>query len=180
MGERFWGGYSERQRVRSEFVVRRPAGMSSLDAMAIGTAGLTAMLCVAAIEDAGVTPADGPVIVTGAAGGVGSMSVALLARLGFEVAAVTGRPETQSYLGELGASRFLTREEMNEPARPMETETWAAAVDTVGSAILAKVHQPDEVPRRGHRLRTRRRCRSADDRAAVHPARRAPDRGRRR
>jgi acrylyl-CoA reductase (NADPH) len=139
MGERFWGGYSERQRVSSEFVVRRPDGMTSLDAMAIGTAGLTAMLCVAAIEDAGVTPGDGPVIVTGAAGGVGSLSVALLARLGFEVAAVTGRPETQDYLGELGATRFLTRDEMNEPARPMETETWAAAVDTVGSAILAKV-----------------------------------------
>ena len=104
MGERFWGGYAERQRVDSEFLVHRPAGMSSLDAMAIGTAGLTAMLCVAAIEDAGVTPADGPVIVTGAAGGVGSMSVALLARLGFEVAAVTGRPETQDYLGELGAT----------------------------------------------------------------------------
>ena len=139
MGERFWGGYSERQRVDSDVVVRRPDGMSSLDAMAIGTAGLTAMLCVSAIEDAGVTPADGPVIVTGAAGGVGSLSVALLARLGFEVVAVTGRPETQSYLGELGASRFLTREEMSEPSRPMETETWAAAVDTVGSAILAKV-----------------------------------------
>jgi acrylyl-CoA reductase (NADPH) len=139
MGERFWGGYTERQRVKSEFLVARPDGMSSLDAMAIGTAGLTAMLCVAAIEDAGVTPADGPVIVTGAAGGVGSVSVALLARLGFEVAAVTGRPETHDYLGELGATRFLTREEMNEPARPMESETWAAAVDTVGSAILAKV-----------------------------------------
>jgi acrylyl-CoA reductase (NADPH) len=139
MGERFWGGYSERQRVSSEFLVRRPTGMSSLDAMAIGTAGLTAMLCVAAIQDAGVTPADGPVIVTGAAGGVGSLSVALLSRLGFEVAAVTGRPETQDYLGELGATKFLTRDEMNEPARPMETETWAAAVDTVGSAILAKI-----------------------------------------
>jgi acrylyl-CoA reductase (NADPH) len=139
MGERFWGGYSERQRVQSEFLVHRPAGMSSLDAMAIGTAGLTAMLCVAAIEDAGVTPADGPVIVTGAAGGVGSLSVAMLARLGVEVAAVTGRPETHDYLGELGATRFLTREEMNEPARPMESETWAAAVDAVGSAILAKV-----------------------------------------
>jgi acrylyl-CoA reductase (NADPH) len=139
MGERFWGGYSERQRVNSEFLVSRPAGMSSLDAMAIGTAGLTAMLCVAAIQDAGVTPDDGPVIVTGAAGGVGSMSVALLARLGFEVAAVTGRPETQEYLGELGATTFLTREAMNEPSRPLESETWAAAVDTVGSAILAKV-----------------------------------------
>ncbi len=139
MGERFWGGYTERQRVSSEYLVRRPDGLSSLDAMAIGTAGLTAMLCVSEIEAAGVTPSDGPVVVTGAAGGVGSLSVTLLAALGFEVAAVTGRPETHEYLGELGATRFLTRGEMNEPARPMESETWAAAVDTVGSAILAKV-----------------------------------------
>ena len=139
MGETMWGGYSQRQRVHAEHLVHRPEGMSSLDAMTIGTAGLTAMLCVAEIEDAGITPADGPVVVTGAAGGVGSMSVALLARLGFEVAAVTGRASTHEYLGELGATRFLTREEMNEPARPLESETWAAAVDTVGSAILAKV-----------------------------------------
>lgn len=139
MGETMWGGYAQRQRVHAEHLVHRPEGMSSLDAMTIGTAGLTAMLCVAEIEDAGITPDDGPIVVTGAAGGVGSMSVALLARLGFEVAAVTGRASTHDYLGELGASRFLTREEMNEPARPLESETWAAAVDTVGSAILAKV-----------------------------------------
>jgi acrylyl-CoA reductase (NADPH) len=139
VGERYWGGYSERQRVRSEFLVHRPPGMSSLDAMAIGTAGLTAMFCISAIEDAGVTPGDGPVVVTGAAGGVGSMSVALLAALGYEVTAVTGRPETQEYLAELGATAFVTREQMNEPARPLESETWAAGVDTVGSTILAKV-----------------------------------------
>ncbi len=139
VGERFWGGYTQRQRVRSEWLVRRPEAMSSLTAMSIGTAGLTAMLCIMAIEDAHVTPTDGPVIVTGAAGGVGSVAVALLAALGFEVTAVTGRPETQEYLAGLGASAFLTREEMTEPARPLETEQWAAAVDAVGSTMLAKL-----------------------------------------
>jgi acrylyl-CoA reductase (NADPH) len=139
VGERYWGGYSQRQRVRSEWLVKRPDGMSALTAMSIGTAGLTAMLCVMAIEDAHVLPAEGPVLVTGAAGGVGSVTVALLAELGFDVTAVTGRPETQDYLAGLGASSFLTREEMTEPARPLESETWAAAVDTVGSKMLAKL-----------------------------------------
>jgi len=139
VGERYWGGYAQRQRVRSEWLVPRPAGMTSLDAMAIGTAGLTSMLCVLAIEDAGVKPADGPVIVTGAAGGVGSVAVALLATLGYDVTAVTGRPGTHEYLAGLGASAFLSREEMSEPPRPLESETWAAGVDTVGSTMLAKV-----------------------------------------
>lgn len=139
VGERYWGGYTQRQRVRSEWLVKRPAAMSALDAMAIGTAGLTSMLCMMAIEDGGVTPDDGPVAVTGAAGGVGSVAVALLARRGFEVTAVTGRPETQEYLSGLGASAFLTREEMSDKARPLDAETWAAAVDTVGSTMLAKV-----------------------------------------
>jgi acrylyl-CoA reductase (NADPH) len=139
VGERYWGGYTQRQRVRSEWLVPRPATLGARDAMAIGTAGLTAMLCVMAIEDAGVSPGDGPVLVTGAAGGVGSVAVALLARLGHDVTAVTGRPETEEYLRALGAQAFLTRGEMSEPARPLESETWAAAVDTVGSATLAKV-----------------------------------------
>ena len=139
VGESYWGGYSERQRVRSEWLVKRPVDMTALTAMAIGTAGFTAMLCVMAIEESGVQPGEGPVLVTGAAGGVGSVAVALLARLGFEVTAVTGRPETQEYLAGLGASAFLKREEMTEKARALETETWAAAVDTVGSAMLAKV-----------------------------------------
>lgn len=139
VGERYWGGYSQRQRVHSEWLVERPEGMSALTAMAIGTAGLTAMLCVMAIEDAHVLPAEGPVLVTGAAGGVGSVAVALLAKLGFDVTAVTGRPETQEYLAGLGASAFRTREEMTQDARPLESEQWAAAVDTVGSKMLAKV-----------------------------------------
>jgi acrylyl-CoA reductase (NADPH) len=139
VGERYWGGYTQRQRVRSEWLVKRPDDMSALTAMAIGTAGLTAMLCVMAIEDAHVLPAEGPVLVTGAAGGVGSMAVALLSGLGYEVTAVTGRPQTQEYLAGLGATAFLTREEMSEPARPLESEQWAAAVDTVGSKMLARV-----------------------------------------
>ena len=139
VGERYWGGYTQRQRVRSEWLVKRPAAMSALDAMGIGTAGLTSMLCVMAIDDGGVTPDDGPVIVTGAAGGVGSVAVALLAGRGFEVTAVTGRPDTHEYLSGLGASAFLSREEMSDKARPLDSETWAGAVDTVGSTMLAKV-----------------------------------------
>lgn len=139
VGERYWGGYAQRQRVRSEWLVRRPAGMSAKTAMAIGTAGLTAMLCVMELEDAGVQPGDGPVVVTGAAGGVGSTAVAVLAKLGYEVTAVTGRPEQHDYLRGLGATAFLTRAEMSEPPRPLESETWAGAIDTVGSTMLAKV-----------------------------------------
>jgi acrylyl-CoA reductase (NADPH) len=107
--------------------------------MAIGTAGLTAMLCVMAIEDGGVGPDDGPVVVSGAAGGVGSLAVAILHTLGYEVTAITGRQETHEYLGRLGAQSFLTRDEMSEPPRPLESETWAAAIDTVGSVMLAKI-----------------------------------------
>ncbi len=139
VGERYWGGYTQRQRVRSEWLVKRPVAMSALDAMAIGTAGLTSMLCAMAIDDGGVTPDDGPVVVTGAAGGVGSVAVALLAGRGFEVTAVTGRPDTHEYLSGLGASAFLGREEMSDKARPLDSETWAGAVDTVGSTMLAKV-----------------------------------------
>lgn len=138
-GERFWGGYSQRQRVRSEWLVARPDGLSSRQAMAIGTAGLTAMLCVMGLEDGGVEPGDGPIIVTGAAGGVGSVAVALLSQLGYEVTAVTGRPEQHEYLRALGASNLLSRSEMSEAPRPLESETWAGAVDTVGSTMLAKV-----------------------------------------
>jgi acrylyl-CoA reductase (NADPH) len=107
--------------------------------MGIGTAGLTAMMCVLGLEDGGVRPADGPVVVTGAAGGVGSVAVALLANLGYEVTAVTGRPLEHDYLRSLGASAFLSREEMSEPPKPLEAETWAGAVDAVGSTMLAKV-----------------------------------------
>ncbi|MEM7139556.1 MAG: MDR family oxidoreductase [Actinomycetota bacterium] len=139
VGERYWGGYTQRQRVRGDWLVHRPEAISPLESMAIGTAGLTSMLCVMALEDGGVTPADGPVLVTGAAGGVGSVAVAILANLGYEVAAVTGRAAQHDYLRSLGATQLLSRGEMTAEARPLESETWAGAIDTVGSTMLAKV-----------------------------------------
>ncbi|MEL7184860.1 MAG: MDR family oxidoreductase, partial [Pseudomonadota bacterium] len=139
VGERYWGGFTERQRVKSDWLVHRPDELGSRDAMAIGTAGLTSMMCVLAIEDAGVKPEHGPVIVTGAAGGVGSVAVAILSKLGYDVTAVTGRDSAHDYLRSLGASEFLSREEMSEMPKPLETETWAAAVDTVGSKMLTRV-----------------------------------------
>lgn len=139
VGENYWGGYSQMARMKAEWLVHLPEGMEPRKTMEIGTAGLTAMLCVMALEEGGVTPASGPVIVTGAAGGVGSVAVSILAGLGYEVAAVTGRPETGEYLRELGATTILTRDEMAEKSRPLERQRWAGAVDTVGDAILARV-----------------------------------------
>lgn len=139
VGERHWGGYSQRQRTRGDWLVATPSGMTSRQAMGIGTAGLTAMLCVMALEEGGVTPESGPVVVTGAAGGVGSVAVAVLAKLGYSVTAVTGRPEQHDYLSSLGATAFLSRSEMTETPKPLESETWAGAVDTVGSTMLAKL-----------------------------------------
>lgn len=139
VGERYWGGYTQRQRVKADWLVARPDGLSSRQAMGIGTAGLTSMMCVLGLEDGGVRPDSGPVVVTGAAGGVGSVAVALLANLGYEVTAVTGRPEEHDYLRSLGATAFLTREEMSEAPKPLESETWAGAVDAVGSTMLARI-----------------------------------------
>jgi len=139
VGERYWGGLAGMARVKSEWLVPLPEGLDAVGAMAIGTAGFTAMLCVMALEEAGVVPDDGPVLVTGASGGVGSMAVALLAKAGFEVAAVTGRPENEAWLRELGATQIVPREELTEPARPLESEKWGGAVDTVGGQILANV-----------------------------------------
>ncbi len=139
VGERFWGGYSQRQRVRADWLVKRPDDISAVRAMGIGTAGLTAMLCVMGLEDGGVTPDAGPIVVTGAAGGVGSVATAVLSQRGYAVTAVTGRPEQHDYLSALGAGAFLSREEMSQKPKPLEAETWAGAVDTVGSTMLAKV-----------------------------------------
>ncbi len=139
VGERYWGGYSQRQRVKADWLVARPASMTSVQAMGIGTAGLTSMLCVLGLEGGAVAPTDGPVVVTGAAGGVGSVAIALLSNLGYDVTAVTGRPEEHDYLRSLGAAAFLTRQEMSEAPKPLETETWAGAVDAVGSTMLAKI-----------------------------------------
>ena len=140
VGEVHWGGYAQKARVKADWLVPLPEGLSTRQAMAVGTAGFTAMLAVMALEEHGLKPGAGPVLVTGAAGGVGSVAVALLAALGHEVAAVTGRPETESYLRDLGASRIVPREEINETVkRPLEAETWAGCVDAVGGAMLARV-----------------------------------------
>ena len=139
VGEKYWGGYSQYQRVRPEWLVPLPEGISSIQSMAIGTAGLTAMLCVMALEEGGVKPDSGTVVVSGAAGGVGSVAVAILAKLGYEVAAITGRESTHDYLRKLGASQILSRDEMAERSRPLERSRWAGAVDTVGGDMLGRL-----------------------------------------
>jgi acrylyl-CoA reductase (NADPH) len=140
VGEAHWGGYAQRARVKADWLVPLPEGLSARQAMAVGTAGLTAMLAVAALEEHGLAPGRGPALVTGAAGGVGSVAVCLLAALGFEVAAVTGRPETEAYLRGLGAARVVPRAELAEPsAKALESETWAGCVDAVGGAMLSRV-----------------------------------------
>jgi len=140
VGEAFWGGYTQMARVKSEWLVPLPESLTTRQAMAAGTAGLTAMLSVMALEAHGLKPGNGPVLVTGAAGGVGSVATAILANLGYEVTGVTGRPETTDYLKSLGATAVMAREEINETVkRPLEAETWAGCVDAVGSAMLARV-----------------------------------------
>ncbi|MDE3029621.1 MAG: oxidoreductase, partial [Paracoccaceae bacterium] len=140
VGEAHWGGYAQKARVRADWLVPLPKGLTTRAAMAVGTAGFTAMLAVIALEDHGLTPTKGEVLVTGAAGGVGSVATAILAHLGYQVAAVTGRPETEVYLRELGASRIVPRAELAEAVkRPLESETWAGCVDAVGGAMLARV-----------------------------------------
>jgi len=140
VGEVQWGGWAERARVRAEWLVAQPEGTDSRWAMAVGTAGLTAMLAVQALEAHGLAPGQGPVLVTGAAGGVGSVAVALLAAAGHEVAAVTGRPDAAEWLRGLGAARIVPRADLAETVkRPLETETWAGCVDAVGGAMLARV-----------------------------------------
>ena len=136
--ERFWGGYSQRARVKADWLVPLPEGLDTRKAMAIGTAGLTSMLCVLTLEEAQVEPGSGPILVTGASGGVGSLAVSLLSRLGYEVAAVTGRESSHEFLRELGASQILNREEMSSPSRPLEKQRWRGAVDTVGGTTLAR------------------------------------------
>lgn len=140
VGEAHWGGYAQKARVKADWLVPLPAGLTTRQAMAVGTAGFTAMLAVMALEDHGLKPGQAPVLVTGAAGGVGSVAVALLAALGHDVAAVTGRPELETYLRGLGASQIVARDQISETVkRPLESETWAGAVDAVGGAMLARV-----------------------------------------
>jgi acrylyl-CoA reductase (NADPH) len=138
VGESHWGGYSQKARVNADWLVPLPSALSTKQAMAVGTAGFTAMLAVMALEDHGIK--DGPVLVTGAAGGVGSVATAILAQLGHEVAAVTGRPETADYLTGLGATQIVAREELNETTkRPLEAESWGGCVDAVGGEMLARL-----------------------------------------
>jgi acrylyl-CoA reductase (NADPH) len=140
VGEAHWGGYATKARVKADWLVPLPDAISPRAAMAVGTAGLTAMLAVMALEDHGLSPDKGEVLVTGAAGGVGSVATAILAHLGYRVVAVTGRPETESYLRDLGAARILPRAEIAETVkRPLESEMWAGCIDAVGGAMLARV-----------------------------------------
>ena len=140
VGEATWGGYAQKARISADKLVPLPEGLTTRQAMAVGTAGFTAMLAVMALEDHGLKPGQGPVLVTGAAGGVGSVATAILANLGYEVAAVTGRPDQADYLKSLGATTIVPREELNETTkRPLEAETWAGCVDAVGGDMLARV-----------------------------------------
>jgi acrylyl-CoA reductase (NADPH) len=140
VGEVWWGGYAEKARVKADWLVPLPAGLTPRQAMAVGTAGFTAMLAVMALEAHGLTPAMGEVLVTGAAGGVGSVATAILAKRGYSVAGVTGRPEQADYLKSLGASRIVPRADLAEaPSRPLDKELWAGCIDSVGGAMLARV-----------------------------------------
>ncbi len=139
VGETHLGGYAAKARVPGDWLVPLPDGLSAAQAMAVGTAGYTAMLCVLAIEGAGVTPDKGPVVVTGAAGGVGSVAIAILAKLGYPVVASTGRQSEHDYLRDLGATEIIDRAELSEKGRPLGKERWAGGIDAVGSHTLANV-----------------------------------------
>ena len=141
VGEAHWGGFAEKARVKAEWLVPLPEGLTTKQAMSVGTAGFTAMLAVMALEDHGLTPdAPEPVLVTGASGGVGSVAVAILSHLGYKVAAVTGRPDNAQYLKDLGATEIVPREELSETVkRPLESERWSGCIDAVGGPMLARV-----------------------------------------
>jgi acrylyl-CoA reductase (NADPH) len=140
VGEVQWGGFAEKARVKASYLVRRPQGLGARQAMAIGTAGFTAMLAVIALERHGFHPGSGDILVTGAAGGLGSVAVALLWRLGYRVVASTGRPEQRAYLTELGAADLIDRATLaTKPSRPLDGERWAGAIDAVGGATLATI-----------------------------------------
>src|ERR1700730_2233130 len=139
LGETHLGAYAQKARINGDWLVRLPQSISAREAMAIGTAGYTAMLAVMALERAGVTPARGPIVVTAAAGGVGSVAIAILAKLGYQVTASTGRPAEADYLKDLGASDIIDRKELSGPARPLAKERWAGGIDAAGSTTLANV-----------------------------------------
>jgi acrylyl-CoA reductase (NADPH) len=137
VGEGHWGGLAQQARVKADWLIPLPKGFTAKQALAIGTAGYTAMLCVMALQKHGVKPADGEVLVTGAAGGVGSFAIALLSKLGFAVVASSGRPQEAEYLRSLGATEVIDRSSLSEPGKPLARERWAAVVDSVGSHTLA-------------------------------------------
>lgn len=139
VGETHWGGLAEQARVNGDWLIKRPAGLSAAQCMAIGTAGYTSMLCVQALQRQGIKPEDGVIAVSGANGGVGSFAIRLLARLGYQVAAITGRPDEAEYLRSLGASEIIDRAEFSEPGKPLQKERWAGAIDTLGSHTLANL-----------------------------------------
>jgi acrylyl-CoA reductase (NADPH) len=139
MGETHLGAYAEKARVKGDWLVRLPEEMSARDAMAIGTAGFTAMLAVLALEKHGLVPKDGPIVVTGAAGGVGSVATAVLSKLGYQVIASTGRISEVAYLKNLGAAEVIDRSELSGPAKPLAKERWAGGIDSVGSTTLANI-----------------------------------------
>jgi acrylyl-CoA reductase (NADPH) len=139
MGETHLGAYAEKARVKGDWLVRLPEEMSARDAMAIGTAGFTAMLAVLALEKHGLVPKDGPIVVTGAAGGVGSVATAVLSKLGYQVIASTGRMSEVAYLKNLGAAEVIDRSELSGPAKPLAKERWAGGIDSVGSTTLANI-----------------------------------------
>jgi acrylyl-CoA reductase (NADPH) len=137
VGEAHWGGLAQKASLNGDWLIALPTQFNTYQAMAIGTAGYTAMLCVMALEDHGITPANGEILVTGANGGVGSISIAILAKLGFEVVASTGRPEEMEYLTALGATSCINRNELSEASKPLAKERWAGVIDCVGSHTLA-------------------------------------------
>jgi acrylyl-CoA reductase (NADPH) len=139
MGETHLGAYAEKARVKGEWLVRLPEGMSAREAMAIGTAGYTAMLAVLALEKQGLAPTSGPIVVTGAAGGVGSVAIAVLSKLGYQIIASTGRMSEAGYLKGLGAAEVIDRNELSGPAKPLAKERWAGGIDSVGSTTLANL-----------------------------------------
>lgn len=139
VGEVHWGGYATRARLSSDWLIPLPSGLSAKQAMGVGTAGYTAMLCVMALEKYGLSPSDGPIVVTGANGGVGTVAIAILSKLGFDVIASTGRPNESEFLKELGANDIIDRAELSEQGRPLGKERWAGGVDAVGSHTLANV-----------------------------------------
>ena len=141
VGERYWGGYSRRQRVQSKGLVPLPNGLDARQAMGVGTAGFTAMLCVIRLEEAGLKPSDGPVVVTGAMGGVGSVAISILASLGYDVTALIlpSQADSREYLEALGAKDVIHGEEWGQAPRPLDSQVWAAAIDTVGGQVLARI-----------------------------------------